>query len=280
MPATPTNADTPGPDMLAADVVVDAPAASACAIPVPKAAPHTRALMRWRARGGRALDAWLGVVCGICGAPGANPCVPCRTERAARENDVWRCATCALPLATPQAACGACRRHPSAFDRAICAAAYDPPFDRLALTLKFAHRADYATTLGVLLADAIARAEPPLACEILMPVPLSRSRLAERGYNQAQLIARTVARRLALPLATGALDRVLDTPAAMQLDRAERERAMQGAFAATRRLDGRCIGLVDDVMTTGATLDAAAHALKAAGAARVVALCALRTPLD
>ncbi len=236
---------------------------------------------RLRTRTGRLLDAVLGVQCGICAAPGGNPCAACRHAIEHSERTRWRCACCALPIATAPLAetqhCAACLHEPRAYDRTLCAADYGPPLDHIELALKFAHRADHATTLGLLLADAFARADLP-RLNVLVPVPLSPARLAERGYNQSALIAQSVAHATGLSMDTATLARIRHTDPAAQLDREARARMMQGAFAATRRVDGQAIGLVDDVMTTGATMQAAAHALKAAGAQLVIALAVLRTP--
>jgi ComF family protein len=239
------------------------------------AGPARRALAWWDA----GADAVLGSTCGVCGAPGANPCAACRTHTADLEHRRWRCARCAQPSPQAIALCGHCRQHAPAFEHTVCAAPYAPPYEQIALALKFSHRADAATTLGVLLGDAFARTGLP-APDCLIPVPLSRERLAERGYNQSALIARSLAAACGVPLDLDTLRRLVHTPAATQLDRAARAQALHGAFAATRRLEGLRIGLVDDVMTTGATMHAAAQALKAAGAHEVIGLAALRTPLD
>ena len=230
----------------------------------------------------RCADAIVGAQCGLCGAGGPDPCPACRDEVAAAEGARWRCVRCAEPLGVPRAVladesapmCARCRRDPPAYDGACCAAAYAPPLDRIELALKFGHRAEGARTLGALLAARLAR--QPLRLDALIPVPLAPARLAERGYNQAGLIARRLARAGGLMCRESALVRVRPTPRVADLGRDARRAAVEGAFAAPARLDGQVIGLVDDVMTTGATMHAAALALKAAGAAQVFALAALR----
>ena len=108
---------------------------------------------------------------------------------------------------------------------------------------------------------------------VLVPVPLHPRRLRERGFNQAQLLAREVARVLDAPLSTGALRRTVETPSQVAAaTRAERLRNVRDAFAAVRPMDGGTVVLVDDVTTTGATLSSAARALLSAGAAKVYAL--------
>jgi ComF family protein len=124
--------------------------------------------------------------------------------------------------------------------------------------------------LGKLLCEKISNLE----IDHVIPVPLSATRLRERGYNHAAEIARhLVPRKLDLSLC----ERSRDTPPQMELPFAERRRNVRGAFRCTRTLAGACIAVVDDVMTTGATLDEVAKALKAAGAARVVNWVVART---
>ena len=107
----------------------------------------------------------------------------------------------------------------------------------------------------------------------LVPVPLHPKRLRERGFNQAELLARELARLLDAPLSTGALHRRVDTSSQVETaTRAERLQNMRDAFAPTGTLDGETIVLVDDVTTTGATLSSAARALRSAGASRVYGL--------
>lgn len=240
----------------------------------------------------RLRDALLGVQCGICGQPDQDPCDACRHRVVARERTRLRCVRCAetMAIAVPDGEgvshdarlsaaarlCARCLRDPPAFDRTLCAADYAPPLDRVELALKFGRQAHLGSTLGRLLADAL-RPEELAALDAIVAVPLAPLRLAERGYNQADLIARHIARVCGLPLRRDALVRVRSTPPITGRAREERLALMRAAFAAPVRLDGMAFGLVDDVMTTGATLHEAAHALKAAGATRVVALAALRT---
>ena len=117
-----------------------------------------------------------------------------------------------------------------------------------------------------------------LQVDFVVPVPLAPSRERQRGYNQARLLAAEVARRLDLPLDTGVLIRLRDTPPQTSLPRARRLQNVRGAFRALRKLSGARILLVDDVTTTGATIEAAARALRRRGAVWVGALALARTP--
>ena len=200
-----------------------------------------------------------------------------------------RCLTCALPLSAGhgstaterQYRCPGCIAAPPAFDATIVLADYRPPLARLTLDLKFRSR----LALAGALADRLARAaEDALAADdvpdVVVPVPLARGRLASRGFNQAWEIARWLAHRLELPADATLLARVAETARQATLDADARRRNVEAAFAVTRPVRGLAVAVVDDVMTSGATLEAAAQALKAAGARRVTNLAVLRTPKD
>ena len=181
------------------------------------------------------------------------------------------CPRCALP--SPQGAlCGRCLAEPPHYDATVALFAYDFPADALVHALKF--RGELA--LGRLLGELLAGAVTQLEVDHVVPVPLAPARLRARGYNQAVEIARRLApSRLQLDLCT----RSRDTPAQMDLPWGERKRNVRGAFACARPLDGAAVAVVDDVMTTGATLDEVARTLKRAGAARVTNWVVARTLL-
>ena len=135
-----------------------------------------------------------------------------------------------------------------------------------------------ANWLGDRLAE-VTQADPATRdANVVVPVPLHPERLKERGFNQAELLARAVAARLHLPMEPGGIERRKPRPPKLKLSRHERWQAARGAYAASpgRRFDNRRVLLVDDVFTTGATLDACARALRAAGAAHVTALTVAR----
>jgi len=213
-------------------------------------------------------------------------CPLCRGRLALAAQPPQACASCGRPLDAaeppPGYVCGGCRREPPAFDRLLAVWLYAPPLDAVVHGLKFG-RLDY---LGRHLAVAMAgRLRDPLEDllekgDLVVPVPLHWRRYLTRGYNQAERIARPLARRLGLPLWTG-LARRRFTPPQSRLDQTARLSNLGRAFHVRRpgRLAGRHVLLVDDVATTGATLDAAAGVLKAAGAAAVTAVVAGRTPV-
>ena len=216
--------------------------------------------------------AWPGrcLLCDARGAAGQDLCVACA---AALPWARLACPRCALPLSAPARACGACLRKAPLLDAAHAAFAYRPPLDRLLPRLKF--HGDLAA--GRLLARAMAVALADVARpQAVLPVPLARARLRQRGYDQALELARPLARSLGLCLLPDGLHRTRDTEPQSRLDATGRRRNLRGAFAATPgvELPGH-VALVDDVMTTGATLHAAALALRRAGVSRVDAwVCA------
>ena len=219
---------------------------------------------------GRSLWPARCLLCNAGGAVGHDLCVACAASLP------WArlaCPRCALPLSSPARACGACLRKAPLLDAAHAAFAYRAPLDRLLPRLKF--HGDLAA--GRLLAGARAVAFADLAAPgALVPIPLSRARLRQRGYDQALELARPLARSLGLALLPDGLQRLRDTEAQSRLDAVGRRRNMRGAFATLRGVDlPDHVALVDDVMTTGATLHAAALALRRAGVRRVDAwVCA------
>jgi ComF family protein len=177
------------------------------------------------------------------------------------------CPRCALPLPAGGVVCGQCQRKPPPFRHARAALHYQAPIDRLVLDLKYHRQLDHARVLGELLAARLeAGADRPQA---IVPVPLHRTRLRERGYNQSLEIARIVARRLKLPIAAGAATRKRATLAQAALPLAQRARNLRNAFATHGDLKGLHIAIVDDVMTSGHTAAALAKALRRAGVKQI-----------
>lgn len=181
-----------------------------------------------------------------------------------------------MPLPAAAVTCGACLREPPHFDATLAVADYAAPIDALVLALKFGHRLELAPVLGALLAERAASLAP--APDALVPVPLSFERVAERGFNQSLEIARTAAHLLDWPLDPRLLLRTRHAVAQASLRLDARHRNIRGAFAARHRVSGLHVAVVDDVLTSGSTLDEVARVLKAAGAARVTNLVVARTP--
>lgn len=167
---------------------------------------------------------------------------------------------------------------PRAFSRTLAAFDYEPPADTLILMLKTQLRLSMAPVLARLMAEAV-RADAPLPAGVLLvPIPASRASLRQRGMNPAAEIARSLAAELALPVPRHVLARLRETPRQATLGRRARQRGAAGLFLCAGGVRGRHVAVVDDVMTTGSTVNAAAVALLDAGAASVMALVAARRP--
>lgn len=209
-------------------------------------------------------------LCGADGLPGpADLCGFCARELPRLEHC---CPRCALPQAPHgregTGSCARCRRRPPEFDSALVPFEYAWPVDRLVRGLKFHGRRPFARVLGMELAAARQALGPPWP-QCVVPLPLHPERFRERGFNQAEEIARHAARVLGLPLAGRVLERALPTREQSGLTAAERRRNVRHAFRMRRPLVGLHVALVDDVLTTGSTAAEAARALKAGGAASV-----------
>ena len=227
-------------------------------------------------RGATSLAARIfGGTCYLCrGASVDTLCAPCGSELPYLARA--RCPRCGLP-ATAGDPCGRCLGEPPAYDATIAVFAYAFPADVLVQGLKF--RSDLA--LARLLADELhaeVRAASDAAVDLIMPVPLHDARLRERGYNQSMEIARGIASQLGVHLAADACIRVRDTAAQLDLPLKERRENVRGAFSCRQALEGKTVAVVDDVMTTGATLAELATTLKKFGAIRVVNWVVARTP--
>ena len=225
-------------------------------------------------RATRVLDALLPQDCVLCGLrAGDSPlCAGCRADLPALP--AAHCPVCALPVATAQV-CGRCLKHPPAFDATLALWCYAAPADHLIHALKFHAR----LPLARFFADALAALDlPPV--DRLLAMPLHPRRLAERGFNPSVEIARALARRTGLAFDAFALERLHDTPPQRELAWSQRRRNVRGAFALRRDAEvrGLHVAVVDDVLTTGASLHELARVLKAGGALTVTALVLARTP--
>lgn len=211
--------------------------------------------------------------CFLCGesSPDGLLCAACTRDLPHHAGPC--CAVCAAPLPTGEV-CGRCLRHPPAFTRTVAAFRYEFPLDSLIKALKF----DERLILVNFLADALAGkvTEYP---DFLLALPLHPARLRERAFNQSQLLAARLAHTLRLPLLNHAALRVRDTPPQSSLPWRARKRNMRKAFSLSPDIDvqDKHIAIVDDVMTTGASIDVLAGLLKKAGAREVSAWVVART---
>ncbi len=194
------------------------------------------------------------------------------------------CEICGRPVPAVLAAspvaprCQLCRRGVYSFDRARSFAAYDPAMTSAILLLKYEAVRPLANWFSARLAEVFASNAKEFPVDIVVPVPLHPARLRERGFNQAELLARPLARRLGLEMRSELLVRTKPRPDKLRLSRQERWRTVRGAYEAREgaRIDNLRVLLVDDVLTTGATLDACSRALRHGGAKGVFCLTVAR----
>ena len=213
------------------------------------------------------------------------PCLLCG-QSAASDGLCPACRSCLVPLpqpccprcATPLPCgglCGRCQRHPPAFDALHVPYVFCYPMDGLIHAFKYGKRLELAGVLGRLLVQS----SPPIPCNIdrVIPVPLSKERLALRGFNQSDELARQLTGTIPDRFFPAICGRKSNTPPQACLSLSERRRNLQNAFCVETRLDGLSVAIVDDVVTTGTTLDTMAVMLKNQGAKRVEAWAIART---
>lgn len=190
------------------------------------------------------------------------------------------CHQCGIPLPFDQPACGQCLQQPPAFDQTCCPVTYTGPLPALIHRFKTRHSNALRRLLAELLAAEIRHRQgiglPP--ADLVIPVPMHWRRNLQRGNNHSRLLASTLARQLQIPLNHRLLQRTQATPVQKQLDARQRRRNLRQAFLCSADVTGLRIAVVDDVMTTGSTLQAIAQTLKQAGAAEVQCWVVARTP--
>jgi len=220
------------------------------------------------------------VSCVLCGAAmppgGSRFCEPCEATLPRLGDE--RCGICALPL-TSGRVCGACLADPPAYDAVCVPYAYAFPIDALIHAYKYGGDLSLAPVLARVLLTSVPTSAR-MRADVLIPMPLAATRLRERGFNQAHEIARHLGRALRIEVVSNALRKVADTPPQAALPWKARARNVRGAFVCDADLTGRHVAIVDDVMTTGATLNEVARSLKRAGAARVSGWVVARTLRD
>ncbi len=221
-------------------------------------------------------DYLLPPTCILCGNPGHNSrdiCHSCYMQLPRNNLSCYRCAEILEPPSTAPVLCGRClSRHP-AFDETVAPFIHQGAIRHLIGSLKFGANYKNARLLGLLLTEHLKQtAELP---DLIIPVPLHKTRYRERGFNQAIEIARTVAKDMQIPLDLTSCKRHRDTPHQTQLPAKRRRKNLKNAFSIIKPIQARHIAILDDVMTTGTTAHELAYVLKKAGASRVdVWVCA------
>ncbi len=212
--------------------------------------------------------------CQLCGATAsASLCAACNADLPHRFE--IGCVSCGAAGIVDQQ-CGACLKDAPHFDTTRTAFHYEFPLDRLVRSFKFSANLPLVALFAESFVTQLAQHHEPLPA-LIVPMPLASARLAMRGFNQSQLLAVAIGKRLNVNVESRGLLRVRDTPPQTGLDRVGRLKNVKGAFDCGKPLTGLHIALVDDVMTTGATMSEAAKALKKNGAARVEAWALART---
>lgn len=216
--------------------------------------------------------------CCLCGCPAQDVvCGPCEAQFVLVRRR--RCRRCANPV-DAGSWCGRCLSDPPAFDHALAAVDYASPLDQLVLQLKFASKLALAPWCAKVMRDVVADCQHTGLPDVLCPVPLGPQRLAERGFNQSLEIARPLAAMLGVALEARLVWRVVETLPQSTLAPGARVGNVSKAFtlAPGASVQGKHIGIVDDVMTSGHTAQAIAAMLKRFGAEQVTVVVFARTP--
>lgn len=223
---------------------------------------------------------WFPTSCRLCRAPGQLGLELCESCRAELPWLAHACRRCAMPLPPETSAtiCSGCQKSSSPLTECRALFTYNPPIDHWIQSLKFEQDLAAGQLLGRLLAESMLR-EGDIRSASLLPVPLHRKRLSDRGYNQAMEIARPLA-RCGYQVETRCCTRTRNTGAQSGLSADARKGNMREAFSVDQPVGGRHFILIDDVLTTGNTLYELARALKGAGAGSVKAWVVARAVLN
>jgi ComF family protein len=212
--------------------------------------------------------------CFLCAdrVTGAQLCAACEADLATLPAAC--CPQCALPTSHGEI-CGACLKKPPAFQRSLAVFSYAFPLDSLVQQCKYAHASHLTEFFATRMAERIGMDRPEI--DFLLPMPLHPARLAQRGFNQAAEIARRLSPRVGVPWLPDACQRVRNTPSQAGLDLKTRQRNLRGAFTCGIDLSEKRVALIDDVMTSGSSLDELARVVRKAGAIEIQAWVLART---
>ena len=226
----------------------------------------------WQAHGGLWPSHWLAQDCLLCGSVSDDSllCAACANNLPKLPKP--GCPRCALPTPIGEI-CGRCLAKSPYYDTTIAAYHYDFPLDKLVQSFKYGHR----LSLGNFFGKQLAALAQGLTADLIIPLPLHHERLRERGFNQALELARPISKALDIPIDATSFGRTRNTPAQANLAWREREKNIRGAFHCSADFSGKRLLLIDDVMTTGASLNECARTLKLHGASSVTLLAVART---
>jgi len=248
------------------------------------------------------VDKWLNYIlssclpqpCVVCGGLRTSPTSPGLCSGCKQELPVLGdcCLGCSNPLDDMRSLmgqhpwsqlvqtryCGHCLTKPPCYDRSICFFPYRPPFNQLVTALKFSGTLAHARLLGQLFAEQLAMTldDDETRPDIIIPVPLHATRLRQRGFNQSLEIARPIAKQLSIPLRSNLVQRRRATEPQSSLNLKQRRKNIRGAFTVTSTINHTHVAILDDVMTSGATVDALANTLKRHGVETVSVWCLCR----
>jgi len=222
--------------------------------------------------------------CLLCASPGVDGADLCQHCYQSLPFNQTACVSCALPLpvgTSISAVCGRCQKKPLYYDQAFSVFSYEQPVIWLIQQLKFNERLTHARLLGDLLADSDCVEEIKAEEDIcILPVPLFKKRLRQRGFNQSIELARALSKKTGWPMELKAVERVRDTSAQTGLDAKARRKNIRGAFTVVEPLAQKQVLIIDDVVTTGSTVNELSRVLKKSGVERITVLSLARAPLN
>lgn len=217
------------------------------------------------------------LLCGKLSAVQQDLCPACRSRLPVNDH---HCRNCAQPLPSSiplKSLCGRCQKKPPFFDHCFAPFRYQDELTSLHHDFKFHHKLAAGRLMAELMCERLAEPSSQLP-QLLIPVPLHSRRLRERGFNQAQELARILSVRLSIPVDLHRLCRTRNTSAQSSLPKKERQQNIRNSFALTAKIDTPHVAIIDDVMTTGLTVNEITKILRASGVAKIETWVFARTP--
>lgn len=211
------------------------------------------------------------IFCGVTSRHKLAVCMPCYKELPILPQHCTRCALFIPTMKGASLQCAKCQMHPPAYRKVMALFPYEPPIVHLLLNLKFSQKLNYAQTFGEIMTDRIRQIwykNKPLP-DLILPVPLHISRLKERGFNQTLEIARPIAKVLNIPIDTSGVRRLKKTKAQSGLNAKDRKTNLRDAFRAEKNYSGLKIAILDDIVTTGTTIQSLSVCLQENGAENI-----------